>query len=93
MSYQKNRTIFLMLIFHRYISVLVELTHMESTKYGYLIAAQFLDVTIRVKAVRKYAVEQCAYLLEYASLSSGQPKATLSEVLFAAAWICGEFSR
>lgn len=65
---------------------------MESTKHGQLIAAQFLDVTIRVNAVRKYAVEQCAYLLENASLLSGQPKATLSEVLFAAAWICGEFS-
>jgi AP-3 complex subunit delta-1 len=66
---------------------------MEGTKHGQLIAMQLLDVAIRVQAIRKYAVQQCALLLEKACLLSGQPRATMSEVLYAAAWICGEFSR
>jgi len=78
---------------HRYISVLVELTRMEGTKHGPLVATQLLDVAIRVQAIRKYAVQQCALLLENSYLLTGQPRATMSEVLYAAAWICGEFSR
>lgn len=77
----------------RYISVLVELTRMEGTKHGPLVATQLLDVAIRVQAIRKYAVQQCALLLEHSYLLTGQPRATMSEVLYAAAWICGEFSR
>ncbi|XP_071558191.1 AP-3 complex subunit delta-1 [Temnothorax nylanderi] len=78
--------------FEWYISVLVELTRMEGTKHGPLVATQLLDVTIRVHAIRKYAVQQCALLLENSYLLTGQPRATMSEVLYAAAWICGEFS-
>ncbi|XP_011864109.1 PREDICTED: AP-3 complex subunit delta-1 [Vollenhovia emeryi] len=78
--------------FEWYISVLVELTRMEGTKHGPLVATQLLDVTIRVQAIRKYAVQQCALLLENSYLLTGQPRATMSEVLYAAAWICGEFS-
>ncbi|KAL2740894.1 AP-3 complex subunit delta-1 [Vespula squamosa] len=78
--------------FEWYISVLVELTRMEGTKHGPLVATQLLDVAIRVQAIRKYAVHQCALLLEDSYLFIGQPGATMSEVLYAAAWICGEFS-
>ncbi|XP_024945081.1 AP-3 complex subunit delta-1 isoform X2 [Cephus cinctus] len=79
--------------FEWYISVLVELTRMEGTKHGKLVATQLLDVAIRVQAIRKYAVQQCALLLDNAHLLiGGQPRATMSEVLYAAAWICGEFS-
>ncbi|XP_070155327.1 AP-3 complex subunit delta-1 isoform X1 [Polyergus mexicanus] len=78
--------------FEWYISVLVELTRMEGTKHGSLVATQLLDVAIRVQAIRKYAVQQCALLLENSYLLTGQPRATMSEVLYAAAWICGEFS-
>ncbi|KAK1131743.1 hypothetical protein K0M31_015903 [Melipona bicolor] len=78
--------------FEWYISVLVELTKMEGTKHGPLVATQLLDVAIRVQAIRKYAVQQCALLLENSYLLTGQPRATMSEVLYAAAWICGEFS-
>lgn len=76
----------------RYISILVDLTRMEGTKHGQLVATQLLDVAIRVQAIRKCAVQQCAALLENAQLLTGQPRATMSEVLYAAAWICGEFS-
>lgn len=42
----------------RYITVLVEMTKFEGTHYGKKIAAQMLDVTIRVKDVRPFAVRQ-----------------------------------
>lgn len=77
--------------FEWYISVLVDLTKMEGTKHGQLVATQLLDVAIRVQAIRKCAVQQCALLLENAHLLTGQPRATMCEVLYAAAWICGEF--
>ncbi|KAH0535660.1 AP-3 complex subunit delta-1 isoform X2 [Cotesia glomerata] len=77
--------------FEWYISVLVDLTRMEGTKHGQLVATQLLDVAIRVQAIRKCAVQQCALLLKNAHLLTGQPRATMCEVLYAAAWICGEF--
>ena len=42
----------------RYITVLVEMTKFEGTRHGMKIAAQMLDVTIRVKDVRPFAVRQ-----------------------------------
>ena len=42
----------------RYVSVLVELTRMEGTRHGRLIAAQMLDVAIRVQAIRPFAITQ-----------------------------------
>ena len=42
----------------RYVSVLVELTRMEGTKHGQMIANQMLDVAIRVQAVRPFTVAQ-----------------------------------
>ena len=38
--------------------MLVELTRIEGTKHGRLIAAQMLDVAIRVQAVRAFVVAQ-----------------------------------
>ncbi|CAM5177274.1 unnamed protein product [Eretmochelys imbricata] len=77
----------------RYISILVELTRLEGTRHGHLIAAQMLDVAIRVKAIRKFAVSQMAMLLDNAHLiASNTQRNGICEVLYAAAWICGEFS-
>ena len=44
--------------FEWYVSVLVELTRMEGTKHGHLIASQMLDVAIRVQAIRPFTVTQ-----------------------------------
>lgn len=78
---------------HRYISILVELTRLEGTRHGHLIAAQMLDVAIRVKAIRAFAVSQMAMLLDNAHLLAGNNQRNgICEVLYAAAWICGEFS-
>jgi AP-3 complex subunit delta-1 len=79
--------------FEWYISVLVELTKVEGTRHGRLLADQMLDVAIRVKTVRPYAVKQMAVLLDNMHLLSRSPgQQGVSEVLYAAAWVCGEFS-
>lgn len=78
---------------YRYISILVELTRLEGTRHGHLIAAQMLDVAIRVKAIRKFAVSQMSVLLDSTHLvASSTQRNGICEVLYAAAWICGEFS-
>lgn len=78
---------------YRYISILVELTRLEGTRHGHLIASQMLDVAIRVKAIRGFAVAQMASLLDNAHLLTGNmQRMGICEVLYAAAWICGEFS-
>jgi AP-3 complex subunit delta-1 len=79
--------------FEWYISVLVELTRMEGTNHGPLLASQMMDVAIRVESIREFAVSQMALLLEnyHLLIGSGQSNSA-SEVLYAAAWICGEFS-
>eukprot|EP00062_Callorhinchus_milii_P013505 gi/632961682/ref/XP_007896896.1/ PREDICTED: AP-3 complex subunit delta-1 [Callorhinchus milii] len=79
--------------FEWYISILVELTRLEGTRHGHLIAAQMLDVAIRVKAIRMFAVSQMAMLLDNAHLLAGNMQRNgICEVLYGAAWICGEFS-
>lgn len=79
--------------FEWYVSILVELTRIEGTKHGTLIAGQMLDVAIRVQAIRSFAVSQMAVLLYNAHLLVGNSdRNSICEVLYAAAWICGEFS-
>ncbi|XP_074643854.1 AP-3 complex subunit delta-1-like isoform X2 [Tubulanus polymorphus] len=79
--------------FEWYVSILVELTRIEGTKHGKLIASQMLDVAIRVQAIRSFAVAQMAVLLENSHLlGSHSQRNGICEVLYAAAWICGEFS-
>ncbi|XP_015922470.1 AP-3 complex subunit delta-1 isoform X1 [Parasteatoda tepidariorum] len=79
--------------FEWYVSILVELTKIQGTKHGSIIAAQMLDVAIRVQAIRSFAVSQMAILLKNAQFLQGSSdRNSISEVLYAAAWICGEFS-
>jgi AP-3 complex subunit delta-1 len=78
--------------FEWYLTVLVELIQMETdSKHGKIIADQLLDVTIRVQAVRSFAVNEMANLISsYPVITS--PNSTMYEVLYAAAWIVGEFT-
>ncbi len=74
-------------------SILVELTRLEGTKHGQLLAAQLLDVAIRVSAVRAFTVEQAALLVDNSHvLASNAKRHGVCEVLYAASWICGEFA-
>lgn len=79
--------------FEWYIDVLIQLTKVEGSRHGKLLASQMMDVTIRVKAIRPYAVQCLSLLLDNSDLLSGQmEKNRVCEVLYAAAWISGEFS-
>ncbi|KAL1375806.1 hypothetical protein pipiens_017272 [Culex pipiens pipiens] len=76
--------------FEWYLTVLVELIQLESgSKHGKVIATQLLDVAIRVQAVRTFAVNEMSTLL--ASYPIAAQNSTMHEVLYAAAWIVGEF--
>jgi AP-3 complex subunit delta-1 len=76
--------------FEWYLTVLVELIQLETgSKHGSVIAEQLLDVTIRVESVRKFAVNEMANLIDGFPCSS--QTSTMYEVLYAAAWIIGEF--
>ncbi|XP_031634118.1 AP-3 complex subunit delta [Contarinia nasturtii] len=77
--------------FEWYLTVLVELIQLESgSKHGGVIATQLLDVAIRVQAVRTFAVSEMTSLLE--SFPTTCQNDSMYEVLYAAAWIVGEFS-
>ncbi|CAD5226282.1 unnamed protein product [Bursaphelenchus xylophilus] len=81
--------------FEWYISVLVELTKVEGSKHGVLIAEQIQDVTVRVQSIRHYSVSQMALLVENAHLllsANSAQRNNISAVLLAAAWICGEYA-
>lgn len=56
-----------------------------------MIADQLLDVAIRVQAVRGFAVSEMTSLLENFPTTSQHN--SMYEVLYAAAWIVGEFSK
>ncbi|XP_065844476.1 AP-3 complex subunit delta-1-like [Oscarella lobularis] len=78
--------------FEWYISILVDLTHVEGTNHGKMIADQLLDVAIRVRAVRSFAVKQMARVLENMHVLAQKTQQNgVCEVLYAAAWISGEF--
>ncbi|CAF1002600.1 unnamed protein product [Adineta steineri] len=79
--------------FEWYISILVELTRLEGTKHGSLISLQLLDVAVRVESIREFACNQMAVLLENSHVFLlGSNSSSVAEVLYAAAWICGEFT-
>lgn len=60
---------------------------------GHVIASQLMDVCIRVQAIRKFAVVQMAELLEVVEYTSTKQLKIMQEVMYAAAWLCGEFVR
>ena len=77
--------------FEWYIQVLVQLTRVESTRHGKLLANQLMDVAIRVKVIRPFATKQMAGLLTDQRLFSGANTVNgVCEVLYAAAWVVGE---
>lgn len=79
--------------FEWYITVLMELTHVPMMKHGNLIASQFMDVAIRVKVVRPFAVKNMISLLKDPRLLTDTGSNNISEILYSAAWIVGEFSQ
>lgn len=87
--------------FEWYIDTLVELTYFSlalqdqstasASTLGALIRDQLVDVAARVRAIRPYMVKKMATVLGDESLLESGEAAEVSEVLGAAAWICGEY--
>lgn len=88
--------------FEWYFAVLVDLAYLSPIP-GPELKDALIDVVVRVKAIRSYAVKHCARLLgdetyvNNATVSdiaiAGSEKTAWAQVLSAAAWICGEFAQ
>ncbi|KAM5535884.1 hypothetical protein V8D89_010502 [Ganoderma adspersum] len=78
--------------FEWYISVLVDLAYVARVDVGAEIREQLVDITGRVRATRRYAVQVMVKLLSDDSfLHNASDDGGCPEVLWAAAWICGEY--
>ncbi|TFK26650.1 Ap3d1 protein [Coprinopsis marcescibilis] len=79
--------------FEWYISVLVDLVYISNVKIGAQVRDQLVEIASRVRAVRPYAVKVLYTLLTDESLlQNAHDERSCPEVLWAAAWICGEYS-
>ena len=84
--------------FQWYVSVLVDLAYVARAPVGSAIRDQLVDVAVRVRQVRQYAVQVSLRVLldeTFVSASDGADAdgSGCQEVLWAAAWICGEYAR
>ncbi|KAI0964144.1 hypothetical protein AcW1_001032 [Taiwanofungus camphoratus] len=78
--------------FEWYLSVLVDLAYIAGVNVGEQIRDQLVDVVGRVRASRRYAVQLMVKVLTDDSFLLNAPEeGSCSEVLWAAAWICGEY--
>jgi len=79
--------------FEWYISTLVDLSHLRGLTHGKLISDQLIDVVVRVDSIRQFAVNKMLLLLRDPHiLSESTTDTSTQEVLFAAAWVLGEFA-
>ncbi|KAF9532121.1 Ap3d1 protein [Crepidotus variabilis] len=77
--------------FEWYISVLVDLAHVANVDIGVEIRDQLVEIVGRVRGVRPFAVKLMSSLLaDDTMLRNANEPGSCSEVLWAAAWICGE---
>ncbi|KAH8101043.1 Adaptor protein complex AP-3 delta subunit [Phellopilus nigrolimitatus] len=83
--------------FEWYVSVLVDLAYVARAPVGEMIRDQLIDIVVRVKQVRRYAIQISMRILGDETFISGSGNgpdgegAGCQEILAAAAWICGEF--
>lgn len=78
--------------FEWYLSVLVDLAYIASVDVGLQIRDHLVDVIGRVRAARRYAVKLMVKLLnDDTFLLNASDEGSCAEVLWAAAWICGEY--
>lgn len=76
--------------FEWYLDILVRLAHTSHVAIGGLVRDQMIEIAARVRAVRPYAVQEMIKLLEDEAFLT-HPGADETEILHAAAWICGEY--
>ncbi|KAF9453879.1 Ap3d1 protein [Macrolepiota fuliginosa MF-IS2] len=78
--------------FEWYLSVLVDLAHIANVDIGAEIRDQLVDVVGRVRAARRYTVKlMYSVLTDDSMLQNAGEEGSCSEVLWAAAWIVGEY--
>lgn len=71
--------------------MLVDLAHVANVDVGAEIRDQLVDIVGRVRGVRRYAVQlMYTFLSDDAIIGNAAEGGSCSEVLWAAAWICGE---
>ena len=71
-----------------YIAVLTDLACTRGSRLGGVLAKQLIDVTLRVPAIRLFAVNSLLGLLLQPELISE----SMHDVIIGAAWVVGEFS-
>lgn len=80
--------------FEWYLSVLVDLVYIADVDIGARIRDQLVDVVVRVKDTRKYAIRLMIKLLDDDQfLSKAKEKKQCLDALWAAAFLCGEYCR
>jgi AP-3 complex subunit delta-1 len=80
--------------FEWYFSVLVDLAYVAEVPVGIEIRNSMLDVAARVEELRSYAVDLCRKLLRDGGfVEPPKSDSRCPEVIYAAAWICGEYSK
>ncbi|KAI0691983.1 Adaptor protein complex AP-3 delta subunit [Cytidiella melzeri] len=78
--------------FEWYLSVLVDLAYIANVDVGAQIRDQLVDIAARVRGVRGYAVQLMTKVLSDESfVVIADEEGSCSEILWAAAWICGEY--
>jgi hypothetical protein len=75
--------------FEWYITVLIDLTKCQGLMIGELIKEQLLDICVRVREVREFAIETLQELLLNSKLIEDSD---LTYILFASSWIIGEYA-
>ncbi|KAJ3105592.1 AP-3 complex subunit delta-1 [Phlyctochytrium planicorne] len=79
--------------FEWYITILSRLAKVPFVTVGDKISAQLVDICVRVKSVREFAVNQMIVLLnDSALMDSASMEENNADVIYAAAWICSEYS-
>eukprot|EP01006_Ploeotia_vitrea_P035752 TRINITY_DN65931_c11_g1_i1.p1 TRINITY_DN65931_c11_g1~~TRINITY_DN65931_c11_g1_i1.p1 ORF type:complete len:1157 (+),score=279.43 TRINITY_DN65931_c11_g1_i1:72-3542(+) len=82
--------------FEWYLRVLMDLvqTEIKNVRHGKALAGQFMDICIRVKAIREFGVRCMFSVLSSSNIfteSLDTTRSNMYEVLSSAAWLCGEF--
>lgn len=81
--------------FEWYLSVLVDLAYVAGVNVDEDITSQILDVVVRVRAVRAFAVRLMAKILGDPQITERVRKRNEggAGILWVAAWVCGEYCR
>ncbi|EIN14349.1 Adaptor protein complex AP-3 delta subunit [Punctularia strigosozonata HHB-11173 SS5] len=78
--------------FEWYLSVLIDLAYVANVNIGSQIRDQLVDIAVRVRGARSFAVGLMVKLLsDDTFLRTADEEGSCAEVLWAAAWICGEY--